>query len=83
MFATEHSVNHHARDPVGEPAFDAGAVVGQAGGVEARDLGVAAGINLASCGNEGGEAVAILDQVLPPADAVYVLEQDFDLAANQ
>ena len=48
-----------------------------------RELGVARRAHLVRGGVECGEAVAVLDQVLLPADEVHVLQQHLDLAADE
>ena len=50
---------------------------------KSAELGVARRTHLLRRRKQRGEPVAVFDEVLPPADAVHVLEQHFDLAPNQ
>ena len=50
---------------------------------ESGELGVTRRADLLRRREERGQAVAVLDEVLPPADAVHVLEQHLDLAPDQ
>ena len=50
---------------------------------EGGELGVARRIHLPRRREQRRETVAVLDQVLPPADEVHVLQQHLDLAADE
>ena len=50
---------------------------------EGLELGVARRAHLLRRRQQRGEPVAVFDEVLPPADAVHVLEQHLDLAPDQ
>jgi hypothetical protein len=50
---------------------------------ECRQLGVTRSIDLAGSRVERRQSIAVLDEVLLPADEVDVIEQHFDLTANQ
>ena len=50
---------------------------------EGFELGVARRAHLLGGGKQRGEPVAVLDQVLPPANQVHVLQQHFHFAPDQ
>ena len=50
---------------------------------KSMELGVTRGSHLFRRRQECGKPVAVFDEVLPPADAVHVLEQHFHLAPDQ
>ena len=50
---------------------------------QAGELGVAGGIDLLGRCQQGGQAVAVFDEVLLPADQIDVAEQHLDLAPDQ
>ena len=46
-------------------------------------LGIASGIHLARCRQQGRQAVAVFQQILLPADQIHIAQQHLDLATDQ